>query len=310
MGFRRVGWLGFAFMAFTSPVLAAAQNGAVHPPEPDMTEIEVLSQREMARRVFKDNLEELTAPLSVIDAIPRFYQPLCVTVAGIAPDEAKFVADRITRISIDAGLGAPMPNCRTNALVMVVHNPEKAYEWILDKRLDLFGVLPFRDVHARRIRDDVRSRKPVVWWNVLDNASSEGGTINELGLVVSQTVAATRTVNALYRPKALAVVMYDADRLRSATLGQVADHAALYILGTPRRGIEFGNVDLPSMLSLFEDGPEVAPATLTDFDTAYLKGLYSLSPGAFQSRVPRAVVASYAAQCEAQKDDCRIRLRN
>lgn len=302
-----LGALAAALLAPSAPI--AAEVEAAPSPEPDLTEIEVLSEREMARRAFKANLEELTEPLSVIESIPRFFEPLCVQVAGLDPDQARYVADRIVATSQEVGLGVPRPGCRSNAVVIVVNDPERMFGKILHTRLDLLGVLPFRDVHSRRLKDDVRGGRPVVWWSVLGAANRQGATFNELGLPIVNGVEASRTAANIYAVKARSVVMYDADQLRGATLGQIADHAALHILGSPRRQINFGAVDLPSMLSLFEAGPETAPTGLTDFDRAYLKGLYALGPGAFQSRVPRSVVVAYAAQCEEQRSDCRIRLR-
>jgi hypothetical protein len=299
--------LGAAMLA--APPSLAAQVQDQQAAESEFTEIEVLGQREMARRVFKENLAELTAPLSVVESMPRFFQPLCIEVAGLEQDQAQFVIDRIIAASREVGLGAARPGCRTNALVIAVHDPERLFEKLVSKRLDLVGVLPFRDVHVRRIRNELRTRQPVVWWNVLAQANEQGVTFNDLGLAINQNVRASRMNSPTYLPKALSVVMYDADQLGGTTLGQIADHAALYILGSPRRQIEFGNVDMASVLRLFDDGPEASPEGLTDFDRAYLKGLYALSPGAFQSQAPRSVVAAYAAQCEEQQSDCRIRLR-
>ena len=303
-----VGILSLASVALAHPDPLAAQDQADQS-EVDPTEIEVLSQREMARRVFKDNLRQMAERLSVFESMPRFFQPLCIEVAGLEPGQARFVADRILATSLELGLGKPRAGCRANAVVIVVRDPERMYRTLVCKRLDLVGVQPFRDVHTRRLENEVRDKRPVVWWSVLSTANADGVTFNDLGLVVSQSNAASRITGSTYRPKALSVVMYDADQVGGTTLDQIADNAALYILGMPRREIDFDGVALPSMLSLFADGPELAPAGLTDFDRAYLRGMYGLGPGAFQSRVPRAVVAAYAAQCEADQSDCRIKLK-
>lgn len=302
-------------LALLSALLAGpaglqAREQRQEPQEPYPDEILVLSQREIAKRVFKDNLEELIAPLSMTDAIPRFFMPLCLDVVGLERDERKFVAERIVRTSLNLGLEQAPPDCRVNSLVVVVDRPEQLFERLVSHRLEMVGILPFRDVHIRRLRDDLRARKPVVWWSVLATANAEGTAFNDIGLVIAPSIQASRTYRALYRPKSLSVVMYDAGQLQGASLGQLADHAALHLLGTPRRGIAFGNVALPSMLSLFENGPATGPQALTDFDKAYLKGLYNLGPGEWQSRVPGAVLAAYAEQCEEQQSECRIRLRN
>jgi len=307
-------WVALVFV-LVAAILACPSGVSAQPPgeerSPDYpSEIEVLGQREIARQVFKDNLRDMTERLSVFESMPRFFEPLCLEVAGLEADQARFVAERILATSRELGLGEPRARCRANAVVIVVDDPERMYKRLVNKRLDLVGVLPFRDVHTRRIENEVRAGQPVVWWSVLSTMSAQGVTFNDLGLAVSQNPAASRTSAATYRPRALTVVMYDARKLDGATLEQIADHAALHILGMPRRQIDFSDVDLPSMLTLFADGPETAPRSLTDFDRAYLQGLYGLGPDAFQSRVPRAVVAAYADQCEAQQRDCRIRLRN
>ena len=297
--------------ALVSAILAWPAGLSAQPPGDDYpSEIEVLGQREIARQLFKDNLRDMTERLSVFESMPRFFQPLCLEVAGLAEDQGRFVTERILATSRAVGLGGPQAGCRANAVVIVVDDPGRMYKRLVSKRLDLVGVLPFRDVHTRRIENELRAGQPVVWWSVLGTANAQGVTFNDLGLAVSQNPAASRTSAATYRPKVLTVVMYDARKLGGATLEQIADHAALHILGMPRRQIDFSNVDLPSMLSLFAEGPQTAPRLLTDFDRAYLKGLYGLGPGAFQSRVPRAVVAAYADQCEALKSECRIQLEN
>lgn len=297
--------------ALVSAILAWPAGLSAQPPGDDYpSEIEVLGQREIARQLFKDNLRNMTERLSVFESVPRFFQPLCLEVAGLAEDQGRFVAERILANSRAVGLGEPQAGCRANAVVIVVDDPGRMYKRLVSKRLDLVGVLPFRDVHTRRIENELRAGQPVVWWSVLGTANAQGVTFNDLGLAVSQNPTASRTSAATYRPKVLTVVMYDARKLGGATLEQIADHAALHILGMPRRQIDFSNVDLPSMLSLFAEGPQTAPRLLTDFDRAYLKVLYGLGPGAFQSRVPRAVVAAYADQCEALKSECRIQLEN
>ena len=309
MRFRLAFALAFASALLASPGTLQARQPTDGSPDDFPDEIEVLSQREMARQVFTDNLRQMVERLSVFESVPRFFQPLCLDVAGLDTDQARYVADRILATSLDLGLGSPRSRCRVNAVVMVVDDPERMYKTLVSKRLDLVGVLPFRDVHTRRIENEVRAKRPVVWWSVIGQDSAQGPTFNDFGLAIFRDIAGSRTEMLIRRPKFLSVVMYDANQLGGATLAQIADHAALHLLGTPRRQIDFGGVRLPTMLTLFDDGPEASPEGLTDFDRAYLKGLYELGPGAFQSQVPRAVLAAYSEQCEAEQSDCRIRLR-
>jgi hypothetical protein len=171
-------WVALVFV-LVAAILACPSGVSAQPPgeerSPDYpSEIEVLGQREIARQVFKDNLRDMTERLSVFESMPRFFEPLCLEVAGLEADQARFVAERILATSREVGLGEPRARCRANAVVIVVDDPERMYKRLVNKRLDLVGVLPFRDVHTRRIENEVRGfsraisrkttcRTPAVW---------------------------------------------------------------------------------------------------------------------------------------------------
>jgi hypothetical protein len=60
------------------------------------------------------------------------------------------------------------------------------------------------------------------------------------------------------------------------SLTQIADYAALRGLAMVTPGELDGSED--TILALFEPGSQAAPAELTEFDRAYLKGLYRAPP--------------------------------
>lgn len=104
-----LGILALAAAVLTHPAALSARNKAGLS-EQDSTEIEVLSQREMARQVFKDNLRQMTERLSVFESMPRFFQPLCIEVAGLEPEQARFVADRILATSLELAWESRVPD--------------------------------------------------------------------------------------------------------------------------------------------------------------------------------------------------------
>jgi hypothetical protein len=109
-------------------------------------------------------------------------------------------------------------------------------------------------------------------------------------------------------PKRMSVIMFDHAQLKGASLGQVADFAALYLLGLPRRRIDFDNVAVTSVLSLFADGPQTAPAQMTEFDSAYLAGLYKLQRNGRRTGLYSAVMRAYEEECADLDVPCQVRL--
>lgn len=293
----------------TLSAAGAAQPAGEETPDLFQDGIEVLGQREVAKKVLRENLRELVAPIPLFDVIPRFFQPLCVKVVGMTQDASGTVTDRINRTALDVGLDPPEPNCRANALVVVVDDPRALFEKMLTRRRGIVGIAEIRDVQTRHLRDELRARKPAVAWNLSTLSNSNGATLDGEGYVIATSNSGSRITSNFYRPKSLSVVLYDSTQIKDVTLDQLADHAALHLLGSPRRQIDFDSVAVPSVLSLFAQGPEAAPAELTQFDKAYLKGIYTLEAGALRSRVPSAVLAGFAQQCEDQQESCRMQLK-
>jgi hypothetical protein len=298
-----------AFSLLSLPAAGAAQQTGEETPDLFRDGIEVIGQREVAKKVLKENLRELIAPIPMFDVIPRFFEPLCVKVVGMAPDASVTITDRINRTALDVGLDPAKPNCRANALVVVVDDPRGLFEKMLTRRRGIVGIAEMRDVQTRNLRDELRARKPAVAWNLSTLSNSNGATLDGEGYVIATSIKASRIDSNFYRPKSLSIVLYDSTQIKNVTLGQLADYAAVHLLGSPRRHIDFASVAVPSVLSLFTQGPEAAPAELTQFDKAYLKGIYTLEAGALRSRVPGAVLAGFAQQCEDQQDSCRMQLK-
>jgi hypothetical protein len=91
-------------------------------------------------------------------------------------------------------------------------------------------------------------------------------------------------------------VIVDVTRLKGVTRGQLADYAAMYALAQLKAGVPVG--DNPSILKLFDGGPQAAPAGMTDWDQAFLKSLYLTDRKSHQQRsqIAREMVREIAPQ--------------
>jgi len=278
------------------------------PAQARTTEIEVRGKRAIDKAIVADNLAELTARIPVLDVVPRFFQPLCLHVIG--PDVAanRTIATRITAAATLAGLKPPKPKCRENALVITVDEPERLFEALVGRRHWLVGD-GGRDASLRRLRDELASGKPAIAWNRSVLAASGINYVNQPGdPPLLRQARPTRIMGHVYRSKLLSVVIFDTDQLGAATPTQLGDYAAMHLLATPKRNIDFEAVSARSILTLFADEPQAAPGELTAFDRAYLQGVYAVGRDAWRGRVNKAVLDAYEARCgDAEAEgDCQF----
>ncbi len=81
-------------------------------------------------------------------------------------------------------------------------------------------------------------------------------------------------------------VIADQRRMHGVTLGQFADYVAMVALAELKPGGHLG--DAPTVLKLFDEPPQAAPAGMTDWDRAFLKSLYTTAQN---SKLQRSQIA-------------------
>lgn len=279
--------------------------------EAPIDEIEVQGERMLDKAVLSASLRQIIEPIRMFDVVPLFTNQFCVQVIGLEPEASRLIEDRITLTAVDIGLKRPKGDCRVNALVLVVDNPEEKFNLIHRHRTGLLGPIDYRDIHTRTLQQQLREGKPFVVWNQLD-WRPRGLMMDVSGAGWMDLAAFPDALNGReagrFIPKRLSVIMFDHAQLKGVSLGQLADFASLYLLGLPRRQIDFDNVAVSSVLSLFADGPQSAPAQMTEFDRAYLAGLYTMPRNSRRTGLHSAVVRAYEAQCANPDVACQIRL--
>lgn len=286
-------------------LLAAPLHAEATPPEPDPGTIEVRGKREIDKAIVSQSIAALTRRIRVHTMVPRFHDPVCLQVIG--PDMAanRIIAERIMQAADLTGLAKPRADCRTNALVILVDDPERLVEKLLERRPQVMGGFE-RDVHIRRLRSDIAAGRPAIFWN--RNVPIKPDTMNDIGdgPPVSRMPYASRLESRMAMSKFLSVVVFDTDRLAGAAPAQLGDYAAMHLLGNPARSIDPATDSARSILSLFVTGPDLAPEGLTAFDRAYIEGTYAAGPYGYRGRVKGEVLAAYEAECADEKPDCQF----
>jgi hypothetical protein len=292
-------------LVFAAALIAVPLQAQPAPSEPDSGTIEVRGKREIDKAIVSNSIMALTRRIKVMDVVPRFYQPLCLQVTGPDMATSRIIAERIITASELTGLDKPEPDCRVNALVILVDDPERLFDKLVARHRPIVGGLD-RDVHARRLRDDLAAGKPAIFWNRNKIVAGVGPDYIENGVPVRNQVNATRIMGSVYRSKILSVVVFDTNRLAGATPVQLGDYAAMHLLANPNRDIDFEVATARSILTLFADTPDLAAEGLTAFDRAYLEGIYATGRNGWRGKVNRAVLAAYEAECADEKPDCQF----
>lgn len=287
--------------------------------EPRVDEIEVLGERRLedGEEVYQ-NLRVLTEPQAFNEPVPRFHGPVCVSVTGVEANVARLIEARIAAVADYVGLPKAKEGCQANAVVLISADPPKTFEAVIEKRFGLIGQPQNRDVPLGTIRADLAAGKPLVAWSQSSERNYDGATAADSsgdpalagagsfgdGLNVTRTTMTGRLRSTIFVAKDVAVVSFDAKQLADVHPIQLADIAALHLLGNPRRNIDYDSLGTSSLLTLFRNGPKKSPVEMTDFDRAYLKGIYSLRPNDFSNRLYRTVTAAYEKQCEEEGVPC------
>ena len=297
--------------AFAASTASAGQGETVMIRTEDLSTIEVVGERPLSAREIKDGVRDIFQRRMPFDPIPRFHDDLCLHVAGLGDTIGDEVANRIRANAEDAGLGLAKPGCTANALVLVVDRPARLVERLREEKPQMFSVATSRQINAQ-----LGTNRPVITWSAFGLRNSVGGAmlpgvalpggqafspLAGFEFPITDAYSPTRITNPFSRSKQLSVVIFDVRKLDDVHLVQLADYATVHLLATPRADIAETADDVPTILNLFAHGPRNAPAELTALDRAYLKGLYTMEPNAWSSRLGGFALAAYQGRETARE---------
>lgn len=314
-------WMGrvmAAALAASSPAVLAAQETPAPASAEQATptnEIEVRAPRRLEEEQVRESVQKVGTPRRFTDVVPRYFDPVCPKVVGIDAAIARLIEARIRAVADYLEVPEPKATCVPNAVVLILEQPLEMFDKLAKKRNGLIGDVVLREPPLSLFRADLAAGKPVAALNRVvvrnnDGATLDGSFVPGLGQDVGngppviQTPFASRLRSNTFQAKEMSVVVLDKKQLVGVEAIQLADLASLYLFGTPRRNIDFDTLEAGTLLTLFRDGPEASPAEMTDFDRAYLKGIYALRRNDWSNRLNRSVMAAYDEQCTEEGAEC------
>ena len=286
-------------LAAAVAALALSQAAAAPPPPPAEPEPEAVDEIVVQgnKRAVTDFVRRNAAPTRR-GRLARWEGRVCPGVVGLPERYGSYIADRIAAEAVALGLDVGEPGCTPDILVLVTDRPQAAAEQLRQKYRSFFNDRPtagslLSGGGTQKLDEFVKTPRPVRWWHVSELATVDGRPMLEIQLPLpgggtdpANTVlgvegfGGSRLQSKMKEDLARALIIVDTKQVRGLPYEALASYLAMVSLAQLDPEAEPGG--LPSILALFRDREAGATPveTLTEWDRAYLKGLYEPPPGA------------------------------
>ena len=262
-------------------VALAAPADATQPApdhEPQGQDIVVQGNRDTRKQV--DQFVSALTDVRVFGQVSRFDWAVCPKAFGLEERQEAAVAERLRAVAGAAGIDVAKPGCKPNVLVVVTKDKAGLIEGLRRDHPGYFDSVPVQEKKLLK-RDD----EPAAAWHLEGKLDADGIEVPRdriTGQYVVERTDVPSRISTVTRPHfTSAVVVIDSDSLSGLTVTQLADYAAMRAFARTDPG-RLEKSAAPTILTILDApmGSEV-PVTLTQWDLAYLKALYSSTENRF-----------------------------
>lgn len=245
--------------------------------------------------------------------LARWDDDVCPGVVGMREDVAQALIERIARAARELDLDVGRPGCTANIVIVGTHDSDALARNFADDTANHI-MRSDNSLGRRELEAFANTPRAVRWWYNTGTHTSDGVFVprgvrlapsaqDTSGLTGpapgwSPTMVHVRTSGHINRnvreDMSRAIVIVDAGRISGVRLDALGDYIAMVTLAQVDPDADVSNV--PSILNLFAGGTinPSAPTDLTNWDKAYLEGLYSanryaLSSGQQRGRIVRSM---------------------
>jgi hypothetical protein len=249
--------------------------GSVQAANDSLETVEVTASREKMRREIQTFVHKVTRLEG--EFVGRWGTLICPMVVGVSDPQAQFIQRRLIDVQNRVRKTKPDPNeeCRPNLFVIITDEADHVLaEW---KQRDP-GMFRWK---SREGVSRSGGTGPVRTWHNAIEEGGDGGPTGQSRLNLSLNkpgcpLSGSRIVADCWEHITAVVVLVDAAKTGKVTLAQLADFISVVSLSQIDLSADLGGVD--SILRLFaQPPPDVLPAGLTEWDYAFLDGLYRAS---------------------------------
>jgi hypothetical protein len=206
------------------------------------------------------------------DQLGRWDRTVCPGVAGMRQRYAQALIDRMAAIAFTVGLEIGEPGCTPNALIYVTEDSDALAQELVTQH----GALVSRRNNTGNTRgrdalaEFASTPRAVRWWHVTRTLSGDGFAVGQGESVQVRSMGRLRRGTREDFDRVLIII--DARRINGYRFGAVADYVAMATLAQLDPDSDTSGFE--TILNLFDAG-SAPPRTVTEWDMAYLNGLYS-----------------------------------
>jgi hypothetical protein len=255
-------------------------------------------QLEDAARAFAGSI---STPPARENQLARFNDRICPGVVGLNARQGQYLVDRIAQRALQVGLPVAEPGCRANVLVLVSRDAQGLAASIAEEQRYLVASYGVRENLSTRgdeaLADFVMTPRPVRWWHVAQTETTDGDVVGHTNPYGRTTGPSTQEFRGsevtrvsplgfgrLARPTLQTVrnvvIIVDAERTGTVRLEALGDYLAMVSLA--QLDPNANTAAQPTILNLFVEGGRMSG--MTEWDVAYLAGLYEAPTNAPDSR--------------------------
>lgn len=262
---------------------------------------------------------EIAAP-SRGESLARWRGSICIGAAGFDAEGGRFIVDRVSSVAAGLGLRPEEPGCEPDVLILATSDGSRTARATVDLERSRFlpGGMGFSRTRGDLARF-VETNRAVRWWHTtipidtridrrarrLPTDATEDDVLPDerLDNVPQIQVPATLIGSTTRQDMWAATIIVDFSRLGAVDYDQLADYIAFVALA--QVDPEADTAGFPTVLNVFDD--PAAAAGLTDWDRAYLHGLYESDeavrgPVSREAEIRREMLRARARAQEAPAD--------
>jgi hypothetical protein len=292
--------------------------GTSSAPSETLQQVTVTAHRlELEKRVSKF-VNQIAAAENGDEGLARWEAPsVCPLVSGLPRRDGEYIFERLSEIAQLVGVPIDKDsNCRPNLFVLVTDQPENLLR-LMEKRNRpfTFGVnqASHEQVPASVVDRFIQTSRPVRAWYNLAEKDAWGQDLSYCAAIDIALINCSPNDTECYPPHFNPTRKYqcgrgtaggshltfnnlwwfkrvflivDSKQLHEVKLGQLADFIAMAGFAKIKATAQLG--DARTILKLFDGAAPAAPLTLTDWDQAFLKSLYSTDQ---KARLQRSQIA-------------------
>lgn len=263
-------------------------------------EIVVTAQRQLLR----DFVGELSVEPNSEDQIARWDRRICPSVAGLPARQAQYIVDRIAYRAYGVDLETGEPGCRVNVLVIVTRDSDVIARSLFEDYGNVVAAVGDEDGNTRgreALMDFVETPRTVRWWHVAQTVTENGQVMGGSNARAGGSGIRNAPVSRVSDPGRLrrstrqdfnrVLIIVDATRAQGVQFEALSDYIAMVALAQLDPTAD--TREYPTILNLFTDraAGRNAPASMTEWDEAYLTGLYGAPRQARNSRQQENAIA-------------------